>query len=349
MPLVSLRSAAADGAVGRGDTGPLRVRLARAAAVAMPALALGLLVVTCYLYFQRGFIPGDAHNYLAAGERLNAGHPLYALSPGDRYVALKPPYWSVPLLSPPPIAVLWRPLAALPGEAGVAIWWAAAILSVVGVVLAVLRRRPVLAGLAVIGLAIPITYEIGVGNVNAFLLLGSVVFWRLFVARHDATAGALLAVLVAVKLTPVVLLLWLVGQGRRTALVWFLLAGAACLVVSILGAGIDAHRTYIEVLRMTTAAGASELSLAGLARSAGLDPRLAGLLPTGALILGCVLVVLLRRTPGASFGVAAITLVAGWPVININTPALLLIALAPAAWPRSAIRAPSREPLGSTA
>jgi hypothetical protein len=322
----------------------------RALAVAVPALALGVLVVTSFLYFQRGFIPGDAHNYLAAGERLNAGHPLYALSPGDRYVALKPPYWSVPLLSPPPIAVLWRPLAALPGESGVALWWAAAILSVVGVVLALLRRRPVLAGLAVLGLAIPITYEIGVGNVNAFLLLGAVVFWRLLVAGRDGFAGALLAVLVAVKLTPVVLLLWLLAVGRRTALVAFVVAGAVCLDVSVLGGGIDAHRTYLEVLRMTSAAGASELSLAGLARSAGVDPGLAGLLPTAALALGCLLVVLLRQNPGASFAVAAVTLVVAWPVININTPALLLVALAPAAWPMGATRpeAPQR-PHGSTA
>ncbi len=322
-----------------GPTSPGgRLRLTRAAAVVLPALALGLLTVTILLYFQRGFIPGDAHNYLAAGERLNAGHPLYGLSPGDRYVALKPPYWSVPLLSPPPIAVLWRPLAALPGESGVAIWWAAAIASVVAVVLTLLRRRPVLAGLAVLALAIPITYEIGVGNVNAFLLLGGVALWRLSLAGRDGLAGALLAVLVAVKLTPLVLLVWLLAQGRRTALGWFVVAGAICLAVSVLGAGLDAHRTYLEVLRMTSSAGASELSIAGLARSAGVEPGVAAVLPAAALVLGCLLVVVLRRNPGASFAVAAVTLVVGWPVININTPALLLIALAPAAWPAASIR-----------
>src|SRR3954468_15126551 len=64
-----------------------------------------------------GFSPAtpgsDAWNYLAAGERLNAAHPLYALSPGDRAIQLLPPYWTVPLLAPPPITVLWRPLALL--------------------------------------------------------------------------------------------------------------------------------------------------------------------------------------------------------------------------------------------
>src|SRR5439155_1700663 len=62
-------------------------------------------------------VPGsDAWNYLAAGERLNAGHPLYSISPGDRPIQLLPPYWTVPLLAPPPIAVVWRPLPPVAGE-----------------------------------------------------------------------------------------------------------------------------------------------------------------------------------------------------------------------------------------
>src|SRR4029079_4401518 len=43
-------------------------------------------------------VPGsDAWNYLAAGERLNAGHPLYALSAGGRNVALRPTVSAPPL------------------------------------------------------------------------------------------------------------------------------------------------------------------------------------------------------------------------------------------------------------
>ncbi len=55
----------------------------------------------------------DANTYLAAGERLNDGHPLYALQPGDRPVLLVGEY-PVPLFSPPPIAAIWRPLAIVP-------------------------------------------------------------------------------------------------------------------------------------------------------------------------------------------------------------------------------------------
>ncbi len=78
-------------------------------------LFLGLIVCasTFVHILAQGFAAWDAPTYLAAGERLNAGHNLYALVAGDRPVLLDPPYWIVPLLSPPPIAVLWRPLALL--------------------------------------------------------------------------------------------------------------------------------------------------------------------------------------------------------------------------------------------
>lgn len=75
----------------------------RAAAV---GAVLGLILGLQILYFQPGFVPGDAFAYLAAGERLNDGHLLYALSPGDRPVVLKPPYWRIPFVSPPLLAVL---------------------------------------------------------------------------------------------------------------------------------------------------------------------------------------------------------------------------------------------------
>ncbi len=48
----------------------------------------------------------DAVTYLAAGERLNAGHPLYSLAAGDRRVALEPTLSPAAILSPPPIAVI---------------------------------------------------------------------------------------------------------------------------------------------------------------------------------------------------------------------------------------------------
>jgi hypothetical protein len=62
--------------------------------------------------------PPDVYTYLAAAERLNVGHNLYGpLLPGDRFINTSI-YEPAPLISPPLIAVLWRPLAVLPDPAG---------------------------------------------------------------------------------------------------------------------------------------------------------------------------------------------------------------------------------------
>src|SRR5664280_555733 len=108
--------------------------------VLLPALAGGVLATILVVYFQRGFIPGDSFTYLAAGERLNAGHSLYALMPGDRPVDLHPPFWTVPFLSPPPMGVVMRPFALLPGDTGAYAWWVVCLIAI-GAVLGVLVRR----------------------------------------------------------------------------------------------------------------------------------------------------------------------------------------------------------------
>src|SRR5947207_1904034 len=72
----------------------------------------------------------DTSNYYAAGERLNAGHSLYAYGPGDRHVLALLFGLQSPYLYPPLIGVLWRPIAALlPFEPVIIVWWAAGLVS----------------------------------------------------------------------------------------------------------------------------------------------------------------------------------------------------------------------------
>lgn len=300
--------------------------------IAIPAIAIGLIVAIQVRYFDRGLIPGDAFTYLAAGERLNAGHPLYALSPGDRPVDLKPPFWTVPLLSPPPIAIVFRPLALL-GDAGAYVWWIACVAIIAATCLALLRRRPVLVGLAMIVLSVPIVYEIGVGNLNALLLAGITAAWYLLSHGRDRAAGVVIAMTTALKLTPIVLAWWLITQRRWGAVRAFVVAGAALLAISVLGAGLDTHLEYLSIITGTSASGTSELSLAGVARALGVSPSVASALPIVALLVGAVLIALLRQRPGLAWVVAVTTMVIGSPVLNVNWFTLLLAALAPLAWP----------------
>jgi Glycosyltransferase family 87 len=303
--------------------------------VALLTLAGGLLAMILVVYFQRGFIPGDSFVYLAAGERLNAGHSLYALLPGDRHVDMHPPFWTVPFLSPPPMGVLMRPFALLPGDTGAYAWWAACLIGIGAVVAALLRRRPATTSVAVIVLAIPMAYEIGVGNVNALLLAAAVGCWVLVRDRRATIAGPLAAVMFAVKLTPLPVAAWVAGAGGRRGF-GGLLAGLAVVgVVSLLGAGVDAHLTYLDVARTTATTGLSTFSPGGLARTLGLPDPIPTIVPTALLVGGSLLAWILARRdrPASGFAVAIVAWTFGTAVVNINTPTLLLALLAPLAWP----------------
>jgi hypothetical protein len=301
--------------------------------IAIPALAIGVVIAIQSVYFNRGLIPGDSYTYLASGERLNAGHLLYALSPGDRPVGFEPPFFTVPLLSPPPIAVAFRPLAAIPNEIGVYLWWLATIAVLAVTILAMLRRSPILVGLAVLLLSIPIVYQIGVGNLNGLIVAGIVLAWYLLTRGKDLAAGAVMALMTAFKVTPGILMWWLITQRRWDAFKAFVVTGLAVLAVSVLGAGIPAHLEYLGIVRQTATAGTTYLSLAGAARYVGVAPEIASALPTVAILVGIVAIWLLRARPGAAYIVAVITMIAGSPVVQITWFAILLGALAPIVWP----------------
>lgn len=310
----------------------VNLSVGRLARIIIPALAIGVILAVLSIYFERGYVPGDAFTYLSAGERLNAGHPLYALSPGDRPVALKPPYWTVPLLSPPPIAVLFRPLALL-SDAGAYLWWALCVLVIAITMLALLRRQPVVTGVAMLVLTIPIVYEIGVGNLNAIVVGLLVGAWYLLTRHRPGLAGTLLAIATSLKITPAILAWWLISQRQWSAFRAFIVAGVVVLAVSIAGAGLGAHLDYLSIVRETATTGTSDLSLAGLARLAGASEATASALPLMALIVGALGIWLLRDRPGASWAIAIVTMLAASPVVNVNWFTLLLVALAPLAWP----------------
>jgi len=314
-------------------TVPSTATRGRAVVVAV-GVALGLLAAVQTIYFERGIVPGDAFVYLAAGERLNAGHQLYALQPGDRPVEIKPPDWTVPLVSPPPIAVLWRPLAVLPGELGVWIWYAAQLLALAGVLVAFLRRVPLQTSFAIVVLVIPTVYEIGVGNVNSFLLLGMVLVWRSATSGRDTVAGAIGAAMTAVKLTPAVTGWWLLMTGRLRGFSAFVVGGLAILAVSVIGAGLGTHIEYLRILSDRSVVGVSPISVGGLAAKAGVPAAVANLLPTLCAAVGMAAMWMTRRDLALSYRISIITMIAGSPAVQVNWLILLYAVLAPTAWPR---------------
>ena len=315
--------------------------------LAFVLVASALLLEFMSAYFTRGFIPGDATVYLAGGERLNAGHQVYALLPGDREVGIKPPFWTVPLLSPPLVAVIFRPLALLPDMSGAYVWWAGCLAAFARILFSFTRRQPILTSLAVIVLVVPLTYEIGVGNMNAFLMLGAILAWKWTTEGRDERAGAVTALGVVLKVSPILIAWWLVTQRRWRAVRAGLIAGVVFAGISILGAGLDAHFTFIQVTRDTATTGQSELSLAGLTKAIGLAPGIANLLPSAMLLGGVVGVNLLRNRPNWAFALAVATMTLGSPVVNINSYSLLLACITPWIWPvRKTVARPDATTVG---
>lgn len=276
---------------------------------------------------------GDATVYLAAGERLNAGHDLYALVPGDRVVEIRPPYWTVPILSPPIVGILWQPLAALPAELGPVLWAWAATLACAATILVFARRRPVLVGPALVALGLPLGVLMWSGNVDAFRLPATVAVWYLATRVRQVAAGVIVGFMIAVKLTPALLVVWLLVTGARRGAVSALVTAIGITALAVLLVGLAPHLRYLDVIRNTVDVGTAEMTLAGLARDVGVAPDIARWLPELAVAISMVATILLRRTPGASFAASTIGQVLGAPATGLHTFGLLLAALAPAVFP----------------
>jgi Glycosyltransferase family 87 len=196
--------------------------------------AVGLVVLTLIIFRQAptGFAQrtADAWVYLAAGERLNSGHDLYALGPGDREVVLAPPLITSPRMSPPPVAVAWRPLALI-GEVAMGASCAGAIISSLAVIVWGIRFGGPISLAAVVLLGPVLLYAAVPGNANAFLAPVLSLAW-LQRRRHWLPALAVVAA-TAVKVTPVALGPWALPRDR---LAWTAALAVVGVTLTLVGA-----------------------------------------------------------------------------------------------------------------
>jgi hypothetical protein len=271
----------------------------------------------------------DASNYYAAGLRLNAGHPLYELSPGDREVPVRSSLDVAPLLSPPPVAVLWRPLALLPGDLVMTLWAAAGgLLLVISAAWLVTRLRTESAlAMLVVGPMVGLT--IWSGNVHAYLVAALVLAWLAHERGHPAAAGAIAGVAAALKISPILLLPWFVARRDWRGAGAMVAALAAVGILSLAGAGLDNHLAYVGVAGTASAAGATPLSVPGILASLGLPGQMVHLAPVAVMTAGALAMWPLRSRPGIAWAVALVAGIYGTPVVHMVGLSALLAALAP--------------------
>ncbi len=154
----------------------------------------------------------DVHAYYDAGQRLNAGQPLYLASADTRAAEF--------YRYPPLLAIAFRPLALLPFEVAALIW--EGMLLAVTVLVAARLRRSRWAVLAACFLAIPIAWTLAIGQAQALvtflLLIGSP--WSV------ALAGSL-------KVLPALAAVYWVGRREWRQLGWFVGAAGVLVVVQL--------------------------------------------------------------------------------------------------------------------
>jgi hypothetical protein len=281
------------------------------------ALLPSLLMTRGYLIAMA--VPGDpvepysdAITYLAAGERLNAGHDLYRLVPGDRPVLILPQTFDSPLVSPPPIAALWRPLAALPF--GLAAWIAATWIAMLGTIVYLVRRTGWPAVVACVVLFDGIAQQLTVANVAAFFPALLIVAWN---QRSRPPSASVLGVMTAIKIAPGTMFGWLVARRDLPAFLWAASAAVALLLIGAIGAGLDSYGEYLAVVRGTRPSPESLSGMTGL-------PWLS----VAILVAGTLLAAIVRRDAW-SFGIAVVASVLGAPALYHAGYVPLLALLAP--------------------
>jgi hypothetical protein len=295
-------------------------------------------------------VGSDPATYYASGQRLNAGHNLYGpLKPGDRLVPGYPGPYPAPTLSPPLVAVLWRPLALLPGDTSMVLWWLGGLVVLTGITTAftITGRRFQLALLGVLlllgppvsfvmgraylypGYLSPISLAALSGNLNTYLVgLFALSWWASSRARPGIAGGAM-ALATALKLGPVMLLWWFITQRSWRSVRAFLIVGIALGVVGVVFAGTHANAAYVKIA-LGGGVRPTALSIPGmLQHGLGISAGIARYGTYVGVVLGAVVIAALRHHPRASFSVAILTTIYATPVIYPGNFAVLVAAAAP--------------------
>ena len=293
-------------------------------AIALAGLALTWQAFATFV-LPYDLIGNDGVTYLAAAERLAQGHDLYRIAPGDRLVfGLGSPCCPFPLMSPPPVAVLFLPLTILGPHLAVLLWdWVNAV-AIVGTVGYLLVRLPLPTGICIVALSLPLAVETLLGNVNGLLLAGTAVTWMLAARGRSASAGALVGIMAAVKLWPAVLILWFLTQRRYDVLPGFVAGIFVVGLLSLAGAGIDAH---FEWLTVVVPASVGQAPFAVFVE-AGTGVHLPWI-GYAILLVGSIEVWALRSRPRIAWAATVLTMVFGAPVFHVGTLILLFAALIP--------------------
>jgi len=242
---VTSRSSAA-----RVQAAPPAARI-RPAFIGQGALIGASLAIYALVLIRAGLHHQDFGAYLAAGNDVLTGHPLYSTFLQHPFPdpTLRPAY-----IYPPVFALLLAPLALLPASIAAGIWLVLNQSALALAIILVVRR-----------------YRPGPWA-TAALIAGTVTFYPLWIDAVQGQANVLVLVLITagvvgivsgrpraaiaigiaagLKLTPALLLLWLLFERRFREAAWLV---SGFLGISALGALVRWHDTWIFFTRVAPA------------------------------------------------------------------------------------------------
>ena len=299
----------------------------RRAARVLSGWAVLATAALVYETFRSGVALIDLRVYLVGGQAWWEGVALYA--PGFPAPLAGPP---LPFTYPPLAAALFSVLDVVPWTALVALWTAAGIAVLTWVCVLVARRvhpapHATLIGFGVAGAALlaePVRATLDFGQVN--LLLLALVVTDCLVVRPRWPRGVLIGLAAAIKLTPLIFLVYFLVRGDRR--------GAATMAASFIGFGLlgyvaapaDSLRYWFEVLgdpsRVGGLAYAGNQSLRGLLHRLDLGPGPEQIAWVTLGLAVVALTVLAARTAAAR----------GQDVLSMLVVATAALLLSPVSW-----------------
>jgi hypothetical protein len=298
-------------------------------------LANAILIQRPDLLYPTAF-GSDTSNYAAFGERLAYGEGLYALSPGDRPVpADNPPLWNVPILSPPQMALPWAAMGVLPDALRFYSLWATGIAGTLALGFLFIARAPSL--VVIIGSTLFAGFAVTAwsGNINTIIApVGLLIWWvgsQPGRRRWPFVAGAIVALLAAVKIGPAVLWLWLVRRRGWDPAVAGVVAAVVLTLLVLVMAGASPFEAYVAT-SLASAGDPTPKSIPGFLIGLGTPEEVARAAWIVVLVALAAFVVF-SRSPRVGFVAAVVAMVFLTPVVREETMSLLLVAAAPWIFP----------------
>ncbi|MDG4825721.1 glycosyltransferase 87 family protein [Asanoa sp. WMMD1127] len=256
-------------------------------AVALWIVFGAVAVISCALVLRRPDRLSDLHIYYGAVEHLRSGQPLYG------YVAEN----GGPFTYPPFAALALGPIALVPEGLLQPLWMVATIAALAAIAAAVGRGRPDVVAAVACGLLLsaPAQSNLRFGQVSVFVVLLALVdALGLTPARYR---GCLVGLAAAVKLTPLLFVVYFLAAGRRrdAARAFGAFVGAAAVAALVLPGESWTYwtGTMLETARIGDLASLGNQSVQGMLLRLGLPP--AALPLVWAALVGAVCLAALLR------------------------------------------------------